>query len=71
MPIYRYQCNKCGHDFETLVRSSDVPACPSCESTDLARQLSLVAAPNKGGSNDAPAPMCGGGGCGMCPAGFD
>lgn len=74
MPIYRYVCNKCSHDFETLVRSSDTPACPSCESTDLTRQLSLVAAPSKsdGGFGDAPAPACGGGSCGMCcPAGFD
>jgi hypothetical protein len=23
MPIYGYDCNKCGHEFETLVRSSE------------------------------------------------
>jgi putative FmdB family regulatory protein len=66
MPIYGYDCNKCGHEFETLVRSSETPSCPSCESTDLTRQLSLIAAPFKS-SGDAP--MCDGtGSCGMsCP----
>ncbi len=69
MPLYGYECNTCGHQFEKLVRSSDTPACPSCESTDLTRQLSLIAAPSKGG-NDAP--MCdGAGGCGSCPNRFE
>lgn len=71
MPIYGYDCNKCGHAFETLVRSSETPSCPSCDSTDLTRQLSLIAAPAKGGGGDAPMPMCdGAGGCGMCGAGM-
>ncbi len=66
MPIFGYDCNACGHQFETLVRSSDrAPACPSCESEDLTRQLSLIAAPAKGGSD---APMCeDNGGCAGCP----
>ncbi len=68
MPIYGYDCNQCGRQFEKLVRSSDnAPSCPSCESTDLTRQLSLIADPAKGGSN-ANAPACeGGGNCGSCP----
>jgi putative FmdB family regulatory protein len=71
MPIYGYDCNKCGTKFEKLVRSSDTPACPSCESTDLTRQLSLIAEPAKGGGAGSCAPVCGvgGGGCssGACP----
>lgn len=43
MPIYEYQCKGCGHQFEALVRKSDVPACPSCASPDLERLLSLPA----------------------------
>ena len=68
MPIYGYDCNKCGQKFETLVRSSEAkPACPSCESTDLTRQLSLIAPPSKGGSATAPAPACEmGGSCDSC-----
>ncbi len=70
MPIYGYDCNKCGREFQTLVRSSETPSCPSCESTDLTRQLSLIAAPAKS-RGEAP-PMCdGAGGCGRCPARFD
>jgi putative FmdB family regulatory protein len=68
MPLYGFNCRKCGHDFETLVRSSDVPSCPSCGSTKLERQLSLIAKPAKNNGGDAP--VCNGmGGCGMsCPA---
>jgi putative FmdB family regulatory protein len=43
MPIYEYQCKGCGHQFETLVRKSDTPGCPSCHSVDLERLLSLPA----------------------------
>ena len=53
MPIYGYDCSKCGHEFEALVRSSETSSCPSCESTDLTRHLSLIAAPVKSG-RDAP-----------------
>jgi len=69
MPIYGYDCNACGQEFQKLVRSAEEkPACPSCESHDLTRRLSLIAAPAKGGS-DTPAPVCetGGGGCAGCP----
>jgi putative FmdB family regulatory protein len=65
MPIYGYECNKCGERFEKLVRSSDKPTCPACESADLTKQLSLIASPNKGGS-DAPSACEVGGGCGPC-----
>ena len=41
MPIFEYKCKGCGHEFEALVRKSDVPECPSCQSTDLDRLLSL------------------------------
>lgn len=70
MPLYGYECKACGREFETLVRSSETPSCPSCESTDLTRQLSLIAAPAKSVGGDAP--MCdGAGGCGMCPGMLD
>ncbi|ABE37882.1 FmdB family zinc ribbon protein [Rhodopseudomonas pseudopalustris] len=64
MPIYGYVCNKCGHGFETLLYAHETAACPSCESTDLDQQLSLIAKPAKGGPD---VPMCdGAGGCGRC-----
>ncbi len=41
MPIYEYSCEACGHEFETLVLGKESPECPSCESQDLERLLSL------------------------------
>ena len=41
MPIYEYACTSCGERFELLVLGSTAPACPSCESRDLERLLSL------------------------------
>jgi putative FmdB family regulatory protein len=65
MPLYGYDCNTCGRQFETLVRSSTTPQCPSCGSTELTKQLSLIASPAKGGDD---APMCSpGAACANCP----
>jgi putative FmdB family regulatory protein len=72
MPLYAYSCDSCGHGFETLVRSDDVPQCPACGGGDLTRQLSVIAKPASGGGAMAEAPcasMDGPGGCGAgCPA---
>lgn len=43
MPLYTYRCRACDTVFETLIRSSDVPACPGCASTDLERQIVGIA----------------------------
>ena len=60
MPIYEYACRSCGHEFETLVRSSDTPACASCNSEDLEKKLSVFSA--QGGTSSDPAPSA----CGSC-----
>lgn len=64
MPIFEYNCNACGRDFEKLVRQSDpAPVCPACAGTQLTKKLSTFAAVT-GGSvpayADAPAA------CGSC-----
>jgi putative FmdB family regulatory protein len=42
MPIYEYRCQKCGHEFEALVRpGKQPPACASCGGTELERVFSL------------------------------
>jgi putative FmdB family regulatory protein len=72
MPIFAYECRDCDTEFQTLVRSNEDPACPSCGQQNLEKLLSLIASPNKGGE-DAGAcasggPICGGcspTGCGM------
>lgn len=48
MPIYDFQCQRCGHAFEALVRSSSaVPTCSACASTEVGRQVSAPVAPGK------------------------
>jgi putative FmdB family regulatory protein len=43
MPIYEYECRRCHHQFEQLVRTGETPACPKCHAQDLERLLSQVA----------------------------
>jgi putative FmdB family regulatory protein len=42
MPIYEYECRACHHQFEQLLRTGDVAACPACTGQDLERLLSHV-----------------------------
>lgn len=72
MPIYEYQCEKCGEKFEKLVRSmssTDAVKCPECGSEKTARALSVFAVASEGaakGATEVP-PMCGRcGGPGPC-----
>lgn len=76
MPLFEYTCDSCQSEFELLVRGSEKPACPSCDSKKLTKQLSVPAA-HMGGSSELPvcstpsqmpsggcgAPQCGMGGC--------
>ncbi|MCC2670756.1 MAG: uncharacterized protein K0Q72_3227 [Armatimonadetes bacterium] len=62
MPIFEYVCKSCEHRFEALVRSGKLPACPSCQSDELSRQLSVFAM-SSGSRPEAAPPM---GGCGTC-----
>ncbi len=70
MPIFSYECKDCATPFQTLVRSGDEPACPSCGSHHLDQQLSLVADPAKGAENAGQSMNCAGEpgqSCSMCP----
>jgi putative FmdB family regulatory protein len=75
MPLYEYHCRSCSSDFELLVRASEEPHCPECDSKKLEKLLSVPAA-HTAGSRDLPVchptpsggcglPQCGMGGCGM------
>ncbi len=71
MPIYEYACKDCGQQFEALVRSDTVPACPQCHSTALEKQLSVFATTNAGPDMSplppSPCASCGNpGGPGSC-----
>jgi putative FmdB family regulatory protein len=62
MPIYEYACNRCGHEFETLVRRGVAPDCPDCHSTDLAKKLSVFATGGSADTAPVAAGPCGSGG---------
>ncbi len=40
MPIYEYNCEKCGDDFELLVFRNDEPECPKCGNKELRKKMS-------------------------------
>ena len=64
MPIYEYACPGCGKRFEKLVRRfGDAVACPTCQSPDVEKQLSVFAV-----ATAAPAPAFAGCGAGACGA---
>jgi putative FmdB family regulatory protein len=50
VPLYEYQCRRCQHAFELLVRTGDVPACPACQSIDLERSISAFGVATPGAS---------------------
>lgn len=62
MPIYEFACQQCGREFEALVRSTTVPQCPACLSTELAKRLSVLATAGAGAAEAAMAA----GPCGSC-----
>lgn len=61
MPIFEYLCQTCNHRFETIVRGSTPPTCPSCQSADLAKQWSAF-----GVGGTATWSSSGPGPCGSC-----
>lgn len=53
MPIFEYQCKKCGRKFETLVFSyrgekNENVTCPSCGNTNCSRLISLCFSSTRG-----------------------
>jgi len=79
MPIYEYDCAKCGHGFEALQRMGDrsCPTCEHCGSRRTRRKFSTFAlhgsaraSGGDGGGGHAHGSGCGGGGhgsgCGGC-----
>jgi len=73
MPIYEYQCGKCGRGFEKLVprASAPQPACPACGSKNVKKQFSSFSAGASSGKSEScsmgrcPSGTCAGGGCPM------
>jgi putative FmdB family regulatory protein len=64
MPLYEYECQQCHHQFELLVRAQTEPCCPSCQSHDLQKQLSVFAVGAESPRFTSPASTPGP--CGAC-----
>ena len=65
MPIFEYACNDCGKKFEELVNSgSEKMVCPSCQSTNTLKLISVFAATSTASQSAGSAcsrPGCGSG----------
>lgn len=74
MPIFEYNCQDCGTDFEKLVRGSSTSVvCPNCGHDHLTTRYSTFAAHNAASTGaTAPSTDCGAGACGsgMCGTGM-
>jgi putative FmdB family regulatory protein len=47
MPLYEYECQDCGREFEKMVRFSEtslLPECPQCHSRHTRKQIAVFAA---------------------------
>jgi len=67
MPIYEYQCNECGSEFEKMVRFSEADrsqSCPTCQSQDTRKKISVFAShgSSPGGSSVSSGSSCSSGG---------
>lgn len=47
MPLYDCHCDACDKQFELLVRSADVPTCPTCGTQEIKRLISAIAPAGK------------------------
>jgi putative FmdB family regulatory protein len=64
MPIYEYECQACGQEFEKLVlNNSQLITCPNCQSEQVTKQFSVFSGRSGGKSIDTSS---GGAACGSC-----
>ena len=45
VPIYEFECQKCGARFEELVRAGAEAPCPQCKSSEVERRYSQIGEP--------------------------
>jgi putative FmdB family regulatory protein len=45
VPIYEFECAKCGARFEELVRAGEKAPCPQCKSLGVERRYSQIGEP--------------------------
>jgi putative FmdB family regulatory protein len=42
VPIYEFECGKCGARFDELVRAGETAPCPQCKSLNVQRRFSQI-----------------------------
>ena len=42
MPIYEFECQKCGARFEEIVQAGQTAPCPQCKSSEVKRRYSQI-----------------------------
>ncbi len=49
MPIYEFECQECGNEFEALVRLNEEyrVVCPRCQAANLKKKISRTASAKK------------------------
>ena len=45
MPIYEFECTKCGARFEDIVKAGTTAPCPRCKSAEVKRRYSPIGEP--------------------------
>ena len=45
MPVYEFECSKCGTRFEELVKAGQAAPCPQCGSSEVERRYSQIGEP--------------------------
>lgn len=73
MPMFEFECSRCEHTFEELLRVNETAICPTCGSGEVRKLLSAPAVRTRGifaslpvlGSSCPPSnvPSCGPGCC--------
>ena len=60
MPIYEYECKKCGNFFSELVFGEEEVHCPKCKSKRIERQFSAfaVGGESSSGKTGQTGPTC-------------
>ncbi|MCS7215357.1 MAG: zinc ribbon domain-containing protein [Thermodesulfovibrio sp.] len=65
MPLYEYECKKCGEFFELLVFGNRTISCPKCGSEQLIKKFSTFS--TKGVSKgNSKCSSCGASSCSSC-----
>jgi putative FmdB family regulatory protein len=68
MPIFEYNCEQCGKQFEYLVFGKEEPECPECQSKQVCKLMSTCGFISKGSVGTPSKKSAGTSNCNSCSA---